>query len=81
MNKIEPQELYSRLAQSMGKTLEEVEQSMDQLICHIWPLLTQEDKDAMSAGQYPTKEQFISYLTWQTQIALERTGTTKKEGE
>ena len=79
MKKIEPQELYSRLAQSMGKTLEEVEQSMDQLICHIWPLLAQEDKDAMSAGQYPTKEQFLSYLTAQTQAALERTSAIQEE--
>lgn len=79
MKKIEPQELYSRLAQSMGKTLEEVEQSMDQLICHIWPLLAQEDKDAMSAGQYPTKEQFLSYLTAQTQAALEHTSAMQEE--
>lgn len=71
MKIIEPEELYARLAQNTGKTLEEVEQSMEQLICHIWPLLTKEDKEAMSAGQYPTKEQFLSYLAWQMQIALE----------
>lgn len=81
MKKIEPQEVYSRLAQSMGKTLEEVEQSMEQLICHIWPMLAQEDKDAMSAGQYPTKEQFLSYLTAQTQAALERTSAMQEEEE
>ena len=81
MKKIEPQELYSRLAQSMGKTLEEVEQGMEQLICHIWPMLAQEDKDAMSAGQYPTKEQFLSYLTAQTQAALERTSAMQEEEE
>ena len=79
MKKIEPQELYARLAKSMGKTLEEVEQSMEQLICHIWPMLAQEDKDAMSAGQYPTKEQFLSYLTAQTQAALERTSAMQEE--
>ena len=81
MKKIEPKELYARLAKSMGKTLEEVEQSMDQLIGHIWPLLAQEDRDAMSAGQYPTKEQFLRYLPWQTQLALERTGTIQEEQE
>ena len=79
MKKIEPKELYARLAKSMGKTLEEVEQSMEQLICHIWPMLAQEDKDAMSAGQYPTKEQFLSYLTAQTQAALERTSAMQEE--
>ncbi len=79
MKKIEPHELYSRLAQSMGKTPEEVQQSMEQLICHIWPLLTQEDREAMSAGQYPSQEQFLSYLTQQTQIALERTGAIQEK--
>ena len=79
MKKIEPKELYARLAKSMGKTLEEVEQSMEQLICHIWPMLAQEDKDAMRAGQYPTKEQFLSYLTAQTQAALERTSAMQEE--
>lgn len=79
MKKIDPQELYSRLAERMGIAPEEVEQSMDQLICHIWPLLTQEDRDAMSAGQYPTKEQFLSYLTAQTQAALECTSAMQGE--
>lgn len=71
MKKIEPEELYARLSQKTGKTPEEVEQSIEDLICHIWPLLAQEDRQAMSAGLYPTKEQFISYLARQTQFALE----------
>ena len=65
------EELYRRVALSMGKTPEEVEEGIEDLIRHSWPLLSQQDKMAISSGQYPSTKQFLSYLILQTQQMLE----------
>ena len=75
------EELYQRVALSMGKTPKEVEEGIAQLIAHAWPLLPEQDKMAISSGAYPTTEQFLAYLVLQAQAALEQPAAAPEERE
>lgn len=64
-------ELYRRVARNMGKSPSEVKEGIAELIRHAWPLLSEADKLSLSGGEYPTAEQFLSFLVIQTQEALD----------
>ncbi len=64
-------ELYCRVARNMGQSLEEVKEGIAELISHSWPLLSEKDKLSLSGGNYPSAEQFLSFLVIKAQEALD----------